>query len=115
MEQSAQVMKGRTRMGGSWHEVVLSGRTGLHKGEIEGGMKSISSRISGPGLSIALLLTMLVVARPAPVSAGTLTPSNEFSPPVSSGADIVYIAVAGNGTTIYAAGGAADLDATLPF
>jgi hypothetical protein len=69
------------------------------------------SRILGVGLTIAMLAGVLVVANPVSVSAGTLTPSSEFSPPTRPGADVYDVDVAANGTTVYAVAnsGTADL------
>jgi len=74
-------------------------------------MKKIT-KILGVGLTIAVLASMLIAT--APASAGTLTWTGDFPFPTRNGADVVDLAVAANGTTIYAAGGTADLVAGAP-
>jgi hypothetical protein len=72
-------------------------------------MKSKISRILGVGLMVAMLASMLVVATPA--SATTLAWSAEITPNLMitenmiAATNIVDLAMAGNGTTIYAATG----------
>jgi len=62
-------------------------------------MKTKLSRIFGVAVTVAVLASMLVVALPA--SAGTLAWGSESTLP-TGGVSVLDMAVAGNGTTIYA-------------
>lgn len=66
-------------------------------------MSSKISKILGVGLVVAVLASLLVAV--APASAGTLAWSSEsITMPIDASADILDVAVAGNGTTVYAIG-----------